>query len=75
MQQPPPLMQQQPQMQSQVNELNHGVEIANFFTRPGTSTVNSKIFAIIKIFIFANSVKTHICDVKICDKGLIYLYQ
>ena len=26
-------------------------------------------------FIFANGVKRHICDVKIRDKGRIYLYQ
>ena len=26
-------------------------------------------------FIFANSVKRHICDVKNCDLGIINLYQ
>ena len=30
------------------------------------TTVNSEIYA--------NSIKRHICDVKICDKGMINLY-
>ena len=37
------------------------------------TTVNSEIFS--ENFIFRNSVKTHIFDVEIRDKGVICLYK